>query len=45
VDLYSTEVVNGQLANILAWYDNEWGYVQQMVNLLEYLSKRIMSSK
>ena len=28
--------VNGRLANILAWYDNEWGYVQQMVYLLEY---------
>lgn len=45
VDLYSTEVVNGQLANILAWYDNEWGYVQQMVYLLEYLAKRIAASK
>jgi glyceraldehyde 3-phosphate dehydrogenase len=41
VDLYSTEVVNGRLVNILAWYDNEWGYVQQMTNLLEYLCKRI----
>ena len=41
VDLYSTELVNGNLANVLAWYDNEWGYVQQMVYLLEYLAKRI----
>jgi glyceraldehyde 3-phosphate dehydrogenase len=45
VDLYSTEVVNGRLANILAWYDNEWGYVQQMVYLLEYLCKRIATTK
>jgi glyceraldehyde 3-phosphate dehydrogenase len=45
VDLYSTEVVNGQLVNILSWYDNEWGYVQQMVYLLEYLSKKISTSK
>lgn len=41
VDLYSTEVVNGDLLNVMAWYDNEWGYVQQMVYLLEYLAKRI----
>ena len=43
VDLYSNEVVDGRLVNILAWYDNEWGYVQQMVYLLEYLCKRISS--
>ncbi len=41
VDLFSNEVVDGRLVNILAWYDNEWGYVQQMVYLLEYLCKRI----
>lgn len=45
VDLYSTEVVNGNLLNVLAWYDNEWGYVQQMVYLLEYLAKRIATGK
>jgi len=45
VDLYSTEVVNENLVNALAWYDNEWGYVQQMVYLLEYLAKRIGSQK
>jgi glyceraldehyde 3-phosphate dehydrogenase len=44
VDLYSTDVVDGNMANILAWYDNEWGYVRQMVYLLEYLAKRISSS-
>ncbi len=41
IDLVSTEVVDGKLANILAWYDNEWGYVQQMVYLLEYMAKKI----
>ena len=45
IDLYSSEVVNGNLANVLAWYDNEWGYVQQMVYLLEYLAKRISNHK
>ncbi len=42
-DLYSTEVVNGNMVNLLSWYDNEWGYVQQMVYLLEYLAKKIGS--
>ncbi len=41
VDILSTEVVNGNLLNLLAWYDNEMGYVQQMLYLLEYLAKRI----
>ena len=45
VDLFSNEVVDGQLVNILAWYDNEWGYVQQMVYLLEYLCKQIVEDK
>ncbi len=45
VDLYSTEVVDGNLVNVLAWYDNEWGYVQQMVYLLAYLAKRIRQTK
>lgn len=44
VDLYSNEVVDGKLVNVLSWYDNEWGYVQQMVYLLEYLCKRIAQS-
>ena len=41
VDLLSTDVVDGRLANIVAWYDNEWGYVSQVVKLLEYLAKKI----
>lgn len=41
VDLLSTDVVNGSLLNLIAWYDNEMGYVQQTVYLIEYLAKRI----
>ncbi len=41
VDLPSTDVVDGSLLSLLAWYDNEWGYVRQAVYLLEYLSKQI----
>jgi glyceraldehyde 3-phosphate dehydrogenase len=45
VDLLSTDVVNGNLLNLLAWYDNEMGYVQQAVFLVEYLAKRIAAKK
>ncbi|MBI3231874.1 MAG: aldehyde dehydrogenase [Candidatus Doudnabacteria bacterium] len=41
VDLLSTEVVDTNFLNLLAWYDNEWGYVRQMVYLLEYMAKKI----
>ncbi|MEK7617576.1 MAG: glyceraldehyde 3-phosphate dehydrogenase NAD-binding domain-containing protein [Patescibacteria group bacterium] len=43
VDLLATEVVDTNYLNLLAWYDNEWGYVQQMVYLLEYMAKKISS--
>ncbi len=41
VDLLSTEVVDGTFVNVLAWYDNEWGYVTQLTRLLEHLAKEI----
>lgn len=31
VDLEMTPVVDGALAKVLAWYDNEWGFTCQMV--------------
>ncbi len=31
VDLTMTQVVDGDLVKIMAWYDNEWGYSSQMV--------------
>jgi glyceraldehyde 3-phosphate dehydrogenase len=31
VDLTMTQVVDGNLVKIMAWYDNEWGYSSQMV--------------
>lgn len=41
IDLLSTDVVDGRLVNVVAWYDNEWGYVNQVVNLLEYLASKM----
>jgi glyceraldehyde 3-phosphate dehydrogenase len=31
IDLGMTRVVNGDLVKILSWYDNEWGFTNQMV--------------
>ena len=33
VDLSMTKVVDGDLVKILAWYDNEWGYTNRLVEM------------
>ena len=33
VDALSTMVIDGTLVKILAWYDNEWGYANRLVEL------------
>nr|CRH06943.1 Glyceraldehyde-3-phosphate dehydrogenase [Candidatus Magnetococcus massalia] len=37
VDAPSTMVVDGTQVKILAWYDNEWGYVNRMMELARIL--------
>jgi glyceraldehyde 3-phosphate dehydrogenase len=31
VDLSLTKVIEGDLVKVMSWYDNEWGYANQMV--------------
>jgi glyceraldehyde 3-phosphate dehydrogenase len=31
VDLGMTRVVDGDLVKVMSWYDNEWGYTNQMI--------------
>jgi glyceraldehyde-3-phosphate dehydrogenase/erythrose-4-phosphate dehydrogenase len=31
VDLGMTQVVDGDLIEVMSWYDNEWGYASQIV--------------
>jgi glyceraldehyde 3-phosphate dehydrogenase (phosphorylating) len=39
VDGLSTNVVGGKLIKVLAWYDNETGFSQRMVDLTRYIGK------
>ncbi len=35
VDLNLTQVVGGNLVKVVAWYDNEWGYSNRLVEMVE----------
>lgn len=40
VDGLSTMVIEGNMVKVIAWYDNEWGYSNRVVDLAAYISKR-----
>lgn len=37
IDLEMTRVVDGDLVKIMAWYDNEWGFTNQMIRQIQSL--------
>jgi glyceraldehyde 3-phosphate dehydrogenase len=41
VDLNLTQVVGGNLVKVVAWYDNEWGYSNRLIELVEMVGKKI----
>jgi glyceraldehyde 3-phosphate dehydrogenase len=41
VDLLLTKVVGGNLAKIMVWYDNEWGYSNRLVELVADVGKTL----
>lgn len=41
IDLPSTNVVDGNLAKIAVWYDNEWGYSNRLVELVADIGKSL----
>lgn len=40
VDLSLTKVIDGDLVKVIAWYDNEWGYSNRLVDLCEYIGRK-----
>ncbi len=41
VDLLLTKVVGGNLAKVMVWYDNEWGYSNRLVELVADVTKTL----
>jgi len=41
VDATSTMVLEGKMAKVLSWYDNEWGYSTRLRDLILYIGTRI----
>jgi len=39
-DSLLTQVVDGTLVKVFAWYDNEWGYSARVVDLVKYIASR-----
>ncbi|HYU43981.1 MAG TPA: type I glyceraldehyde-3-phosphate dehydrogenase [Vicinamibacteria bacterium] len=44
VDAPMTKVVDGNLAKVFSWYDNEWGFSNRVKDLILYMSKRDRSA-
>ena len=39
IDALSTMVIDNTQVKVLAWYDNEWGYVNRMMELAAYIAR------
>ncbi|MCH6560732.1 aldehyde dehydrogenase, partial [candidate division KSB1 bacterium] len=41
VDGLSTNVIGGNMAKVLSWYDNEWGFSNRVLDLINLISKSL----
>jgi len=41
VDGLSTMIIDGTQVKVLAWYDNEWGYVNRMMDLAQLVARTL----
>lgn len=41
IDLSLTNVIDGDLVKVLAWYDNEWGYVHRLIEEVVLVAKHL----
>ncbi|MCR4280165.1 MAG: type I glyceraldehyde-3-phosphate dehydrogenase [Candidatus Komeilibacteria bacterium] len=39
VDLTFTQVIDGNLVKVIAWYDNEWGYANRLVEMAQRVAQ------
>ena len=40
VDAPLTRVLQGSLAKVFAWYDNEWGFSCRMIDLIRFMASK-----
>jgi glyceraldehyde 3-phosphate dehydrogenase len=40
IDALSTMVMEDNMVKVVSWYDNEWGYSNRVVDLIEYVIKK-----
>ncbi len=41
VDALNTMVVDGDMVKVLAWYDNEWGYSNRIIDLARFVASKM----
>jgi glyceraldehyde 3-phosphate dehydrogenase len=34
-----TQVIGGKMLKVMAWYDNEWGYANRLIEMALHISK------
>jgi glyceraldehyde 3-phosphate dehydrogenase len=40
IDMEFTQVLQGNMAKVVAWYDNEWGYSCRVADLANYIAQK-----
>lgn len=41
IDAPSTQVIGGNLAKVICWYDNEWGYATRLADLTAFVAEKL----
>ena len=44
IDGLSTMVINNRKVKVLAWYDNEWGYSNRVVDLVKLVASKMLEA-